>query len=95
MPPPVRAAASLLPVDSHPRHHHAAAQMLSCIGNIKKLSEGKTKKQALKCLERRLVNIIWTMLTNNEEYVNPPMIEIEKEEAEEAAKPAAKPTKKA
>ena len=42
----------------------------------RKLSEGKTKKQALKCVQRRLVNIIWTMLTNNEDYVNPPMIEI-------------------
>ena len=38
----------------------------------RKMSEGKTKRQALKCVERRLVNIIWTMLTNNEEYVNPP-----------------------
>ena len=42
----------------------------------RKMSEGKTKRQALKCVERRLVNIIWTMLTNNEEYVNPPMIEV-------------------
>jgi len=41
----------------------------------RKLSEGKTKKQALKCVQRRLVNIIWTMLTNHEEYVNPPMFE--------------------
>ncbi|MCL2412323.1 MAG: IS110 family transposase [Treponema sp.] len=41
----------------------------------RKISEGKTKRQALKCVERRLVNIIWTMLTNNEEYVNPPVIE--------------------
>ena len=41
----------------------------------RKISEGKTKRQALKCVERRLVNIVWTMLTNNEEYVNPPMIE--------------------
>ena len=38
----------------------------------RKMSEGKTKRQAIKCVERRLVNIIWTMLTNNEEYVNPP-----------------------
>ena len=45
----------------------------------RKLSEGKTKKQALKCVQRRLVNIIWTMLTNNEEYVNPPMFEIPNE----------------
>jgi transposase len=46
----------------------------------KKLSEGKTKRQALKCVQRRLVNIIWTMLTNNEEYVNPPMYDLPKEE---------------
>jgi transposase len=45
----------------------------------RKISEGKTKRQALKCVQRRLVNIIWTMLTNNEEYINPPMIEIEKQ----------------
>ena len=37
----------------------------------RKLSEGKTKKQALKCVMRRLVNIIWTMLTKNVEYINP------------------------
>ena len=41
----------------------------------RKISEGKTKRQALKCLQRRLVNIIWTMLTRNEDYVNPPMID--------------------
>ena len=38
----------------------------------RKISEGKTKAQALKCAQRRLVNIIWTMLKNNEDYVNPP-----------------------
>ena len=43
----------------------------------RKLSEGKTKRQALKCIQRRLVNIIWTMLTNNEEYVNPPMVSVQ------------------
>jgi len=42
----------------------------------RKLSEGKTKKQALKCVQRRLVNIIWTMLTHNEEYINPPMLDM-------------------
>lgn len=40
----------------------------------KKLSEGKTKRQALKCLQRRLVNILWGMLMRNEEYTNPPMM---------------------
>jgi transposase len=46
----------------------------------RKREEGKTKAQALKCVQRRLVGIIWTMLTNNEEYVNPPMIAVEKKE---------------
>ena len=43
----------------------------------RKMSEGKTKRQALKSVQRRLVNIIWTMLTNNEEHVNPPVVELE------------------
>ena len=46
----------------------------------RKISEGKTKMQALKCVQRRLVNIVWTMLTNNEEYVNPPMFNLPKED---------------
>ena len=45
----------------------------------RKLSESKTKRQALKCVQRRLVNIIWTMLTHNEDYVNPPMYNLPKE----------------
>ena len=43
---------------------------------VRKMSEGKTKRQAIKCVERRLVNIIWTMLTYNEEYVNPPTYDL-------------------
>ena len=39
----------------------------------RKLSEGKTKRQALKCVQRRLINIIWRMLTHNEVYINPAM----------------------
>ena len=50
----------------------------------RKISEGKTKRQALKCVQRRLVNIVWTMLTNNEEYINPPMIELPKENVDKA-----------
>jgi len=42
----------------------------------RKISEGKTKRQALKCVQRRLVNIIWGMLTHGEDYVNPPMIAV-------------------
>ena len=45
---------------------------------LRKLSEGKTKRQALKCVERRLVNIIWNMLTHDEEYINPPMYSVPK-----------------
>ena len=37
----------------------------------KKISEGKTKKQAIKAVQRRLVNIIWNMLKHNTEYINP------------------------
>ncbi|KKW29290.1 MAG: Transposase IS116/IS110/IS902 family [Candidatus Uhrbacteria bacterium GW2011_GWD2_52_7] len=35
----------------------------------KKISEGKTKKQALKCVMRRLVNIIYRMIKEKEEYI--------------------------
>jgi len=38
----------------------------------RKLSEGKTKRQALKSVQRRLVNIIWNMMTKGEPYINPP-----------------------
>jgi len=38
----------------------------------RKLSEGKTKRQALKSVQRRLVNIIWNMMTYNVPYINPP-----------------------
>jgi len=38
----------------------------------RKISEGKTKRQALKCVQRRLVNIIWSMMTYKTEYINPP-----------------------
>lgn len=45
----------------------------------KKISEGKTKRQALKCVERRLVNIIWSMMTYKTEYINPPTENFPKE----------------
>ena len=38
----------------------------------RKLAEGKTKRQSLKCVQRRLVNIIWRMMMYNEPYINPP-----------------------
>ena len=40
---------------------------------MKKIGEGKTKKQALKSLQRRLVNIIWGMMKHKEDYINPPI----------------------
>lgn len=42
----------------------------------KKISEGKTKKQALKCVQRRLVNIIWSMMKHKTEYINPPTMSL-------------------
>ncbi|MDQ2088215.1 IS110 family transposase [Herbivorax sp. ANBcel31] len=43
----------------------------------KKISEGKTSKQAFKCVQRRLVNIIWSMMKNKTEYQNPPTRKLE------------------
>jgi transposase len=37
----------------------------------KKISEGKTKVQALVCVMRRLVNIIYGMMKNKQEYIMP------------------------
>ena len=37
----------------------------------KKVGEGKTRKQALKCVMRRLINIIYGILKNNTEYYHP------------------------
>ncbi len=48
----------------------------------KKISEGKTKKQALKCVMRRLVNIIYGMMKNKTEYINPMPINPEVPKAE-------------
>lgn len=48
----------------------------------KKISEGKTKRQALKCVERRLVNIIWGMMRNKTEYINPPTEDFPKQTEE-------------
>ena len=45
----------------------------------KKLKEGKTKSQALKCVQRRLLNIIWNMMTYKTEYINPPTKNLPKE----------------
>ena len=41
----------------------------------KKLSEGKTKMQALVCVMRKLVNIVYRMMRNRTEYVMPALPE--------------------
>ncbi len=38
---------------------------------LRKISEGKTKSQALVCIMRRLVNIVYGMMKNNTEYHEP------------------------
>ena len=38
---------------------------------LKKLEEGKNKPQALICIARRLVNIVYGMLKNHTEYREP------------------------
>ena len=47
----------------------------------RKISEGKTKRQAIKCVMRRLVTIIWGMLTHGVAYVNPPAYRVSDTEA--------------
>ena len=37
----------------------------------KKISEGKTKNQAIKCVQRRLVNIIFAIMKHQKPYENP------------------------
>jgi transposase len=58
--------------------HRMALSQISRSGNDaarayfkRKISEGKTKAQALVCLRRQLVNVIWMMLKHNTEYVYP------------------------
>lgn len=38
---------------------------------LKKQSEGKTKREALRCLKRRLVDIIFSVMKNNKPYQSP------------------------
>jgi len=49
----------------------------------KKISEGKTKKQALKVIQRRLVNIIWGIMKHKEDYINPPIMFVTDDETGE------------
>jgi len=55
--------------------HRMALSQISRSGNDaartyfkKKISEGKTKAQALVCLRRQLVNVVWMMLKHKTEY---------------------------
>ncbi|CUX74868.1 hypothetical protein BN3589_04093 [Clostridium sp. C105KSO14] len=40
-------------------------------GNLKRVVEGKNKQQAIICVSRRLVNIVYGMLKNQTEYQEP------------------------
>ncbi len=58
--------------------HRMALSQISRSGNSaarayyqKKISEGKTKMQALVCLRRQLVNIVWMMMRYNAPYIYP------------------------
>ena len=48
----------------------------------KKISEGKTKRQALKCVQRRLVNIVFRVMKHNIPYDNPPVEKVRAEDVE-------------
>lgn len=37
----------------------------------KKISEGKSKNKAIKCIQRRLINIIYGIMKHNKPYINP------------------------
>ena len=57
--------------------HRMALSQISCSGNDKakvyfrrKISEGKSKSQALVCLRRQMVNIIWCMMKHKTIYQN-------------------------
>ena len=41
----------------------------------RKISEGKNKQQALTCVMRRIINIIYRMLKNNTEFYIPKELE--------------------
>src|SRR4030066_1679533 len=57
--------------------HRMALSQISRMGNEKarvyfkrKISEGKSKSQALVCLRRQMVNIVWMMLKHKTVYRN-------------------------
>jgi transposase len=51
----------------------------------KKLSEGKTKNQAIKCVQRRLVNIIFNVMKHQQPYSNPEMAYLQFDEIDTQA----------
>lgn len=58
--------------------HRMALSQISRSGNDaartyfkRKISEGKTKAQALVCLRRQLVNVVWVMMKHKTKYVYP------------------------
>ena len=59
----------------------------------KKIAEGKTKKQSLKCVQRRLVNIVFAMMKNGTEYINPPTYNLPIEETTSLKESTAESTK--
>ena len=61
--------------------HRMALSQISRMGNDagreyfrRKISEGKTKAQALVCLRRQMVNIVWMMMKHKTTYVYPQKI---------------------
>lgn len=62
--------------------HRMALSQISRMGNPaaqkyfkRKVSEGKSKSQALVCLRRHMVNIVWMMMKHKTEYVYPQKID--------------------
>jgi transposase len=58
--------------------HRMALSQISRSGNEaareyfrRKISEGKTKAQALICLRRQLVNVVWMLMKHKREYIWP------------------------
>jgi hypothetical protein len=47
-----------------------------------KISEDKTRKQALKVVQRRIVNILYGMMKHGEDYINPPIAYIDEKTGE-------------
>ena len=57
----------------------AALLLANCVPRLlqRKTQEGKTKKQALVCVMRRLVNIVYGMMKHRTAYVMPELPEKE------------------